>query len=177
MADYKKDVGKYYHDLLLEQIIAYNAKGVEEREQYISAFSQYLYVGAEDYRYNPTYLNKKNKKFLSFLRSAKNKYYVMQEFKNRLSANGIIEKFIIQNPCDVSKITIVLNDIFETTLTGKIQLVDNFSVSGAECSSANDYFTISYGTCRRSGSVNMAEKDLNALLKTVLGVTEEKEDK
>lgn len=177
MADYKKDVGKYYHDLLLKQIIAYSEKGIKESKEYISAFSQYLYVGAEDYRYNPTYLSKKHKKFHEFLCSAKKKYYVMLGFQKNLRENDVVKEFFTRNSCDGSNIMIVLNDLFEAKLTEDIQLAENFSVAGAGCNSSNDYFTITYGTRRRSGSVNMAEDDLNTLLKSVLVITEETEDK
>lgn len=169
------NVAKYYHSLLLEQIITFQEDEIDKHTKYIAALSKYICKGSMAYQYNLTYWVSQNEEFCRFLRCANKKYRDMEVLLRRVYAIAAVQEFLRRKLQKCEKVTIIFNNFLEGDIGGCIHLAEDFSISGAEWRSTNDVFTVCHGERRRSASVTVDTDTLEKLVQAVLKIPRQEE--
>lgn len=158
----------YYRDLLMKQIICFRPDLKAGQDEYMAAFSEYLFKYSEAYPYNLTYLIEQHKSFCDFLQAAHVKYQTLKYILSQAKQAAVLQDFLSKSPSEFQKVEFVLNDFLVGNLADSVCLLEDFSVSGANKRASDDILTVCYKKKRRCVRIAHSDSCLEDLLKLVL---------
>lgn len=115
----------------------------EDIENYISAFSFYLSLGDDAYRYHTAFLVQKNSNFQRFLRRAKEKKERLNILIEKFRQCEKIKQWWTSFPAQAKEVDISIDDFLRSTLSGDISFCKEVSIEGAE--QGKNIITIYFG--------------------------------
>ncbi|MCB5942312.1 hypothetical protein LJB68_12250 [bacterium 210820-DFI.6.52] len=160
--------GLYYRDLLMKQIISFQLPRKPAQDEYMAAFSEFLFECSNAYPYNLMYLIEQHKSFNDFLQIAHIKYQTLKNVLFQAKQVTFLLELIREHPSAAAKIKFKLNAFLEGSLDGSICLMEEFSMSGAKRRLSDDVLTVCYEKENRSCLIIHSTSLLEELLKAVL---------